>query len=134
MKVLVDTCIWSKALRRKTSDSNILKKLSDLIYDGRIAIMGPIRQEILSGISNKSQFVKLKNQLSSFEDIPLTTDHFVEAAEFNNICRSNGIQGSAIDYLICSVAHMNNLAIYTDDNDFNSYSKYLPVKLFNKNL
>jgi hypothetical protein len=52
MRVLVDTCIWSKALRRKNCNSNVIKRLADLIYDGRVAIIGPIRQEILSGISN----------------------------------------------------------------------------------
>ena len=134
MKVLVDTCIWSKALRRNMSDSNTFKRLSDLIYDGRVSIIGPIRQEILSGISNKSQFIKLKNRLSSFEDIPLTTDYFIKAAEFNNICRGSGIQGSATDYLICSVAHMNNLAIYTDDNDFSFYHKFLPIKLLDMDI
>ena len=134
MKVLVDTCIWSKALRRKTSDSVITKRLSDLIFDGRVTIIGPIRQEILSGVVHKSQFEKLKNQLSAFEDIPLQTEHFIKAAEFNNLCRSNGVQGSAIDYLICSVSYMNNLEIYSNDNDFIFYSKYLPIKLINENL
>ncbi|MCF7791818.1 MAG: PIN domain-containing protein [Victivallales bacterium] len=131
MKVLVDTCIWSKALRRKNSDNKVSQKLSDLIFDGRVVIIGPIRQEILSGITHKEQFEKIKNHLSAFEDIPLQTKHFVKAAEFNNLCRSNGIQGSAIDYLICSIAFTNNFYIYTDDKDFTFYRKYLPIKLIN---
>jgi len=32
-------------------------------------IIGPIRQELLSGISDISQFNKLKDMLSAFEDI-----------------------------------------------------------------
>ena len=38
---------------------------------GRIVIIGPIRQELLSGISDISQFNKLKDMLSAFEDISL---------------------------------------------------------------
>jgi predicted nucleic acid-binding protein len=133
MKVLVDTCIWSNAFRRENPDSFILKRLTDLIYDGRVAIIGPIRQEIFSGISNKKQFSKLKNQLSAFIDIPLTTEHYIKAAEFNSLCRKNSIQGSAVDFLICSVAHINRLAVFTDDKDFNSYLKYLPINLLGQN-
>ena len=47
--------------------------------------------------------------------------HFVKAAEFSNTCRSQGIQGSTIDYLVCSVAHLENLIIYTTDKDFRNY-------------
>lgn len=129
MKVLVDTCIWSSALRRKNPDLELIEKLNDLINDGRASIIGPIRQEILSGISSAKQFHKLKNPLSSFEDIPLNTEHFEKAAEFSNICRNKGIQGSTIDFLICAVAHLESLEIFTTDSDFENYSKFLPIEL-----
>ena len=129
MKVLVDTCIWSGVLRHKNPDSELTNKLKDLITDGRVSIIGPIRQEILSGISNVRQFQKLKKILSSFDDIPLETGHFEKAAEFSNICRRKGIQGSTIDFLICAVAHLENLEIFTTDSDFENYSKSLPIEL-----
>lgn len=129
MKTLVDTCIWSAALRHKNPDLRLTKKLKDFINDGRVAIIGPIRQELLSGIHNPNQFNHLKEILSSFEDIHLKTYHFVKAAEFSNICHSKGIQGSTIDFLICSVAHLENLIIFTTDNDFKKYKKYLSVQL-----
>lgn len=129
MKVLVDTCIWSAALRHKNPDLTLTKKLKDLINDGRVAIIGPIRQEILSGIRNLKQFNHLKEILSSFEDILLKTNHFVKAAEFNNICRTKGVQGSTIDFLICAVAHLENLIIFTTDNDFKNYKKHLSIQL-----
>ena len=129
MKVLVDTCIWSVALRRKNPDLELSEKLKDLINDGRVSIIGPIRQEILSGISSDRQFRQLKRILSSFEDIPLRTEHFEMAAEFSNICRSKGIQGSTIDFLICAVAHLENLEIFTTDSDFANYDKFLPITL-----
>lgn len=62
--------------------------------DGRLVIIGPIRQEMLSGISKESQFEILKKHLSSFEDVPLTSGHFIKAAEFSNVCMKKGIQGS----------------------------------------
>ncbi|MFZ2399309.1 MAG: PIN domain-containing protein [Smithella sp.] len=129
MKVLVDTCIWSKVLRHKSPDTDLSKKLQELIRNARVAIIGPIRQELLSGISQIKQFNELKETLSCFEDIPLNTEHYEKAAEFCNICRRKGVQGSTIDFLICAVAIMENLVIFTVDKDFENYKKYLPLRL-----
>jgi Predicted nucleic acid-binding protein, contains PIN domain len=130
MKVLVDTCIWSYVLRHKNPNLGIEIKLKEIIKDGRLAIIGPVRQEVLSGISKETQFESLRDHLSSFEDIPLTSQHFVKAAEFSNICLKKGIQGSTTDFLICSVAYLENLQIFTTDLDFNNYKKHLPIELF----
>ena len=60
MKVLVDTSIWSLALRRhgaiSQEDQALVNGLSELINEVRVALIGPIRQELLSGISNQTQF------------------------------------------------------------------------------
>ena len=88
MKVLVDTCIWSAVLRHKNPDALLIKKIKDFVNDGRVTIVGPIRQELLSGVHSLKQFNQLKEILSSFEDIPLETKHFVTAAEFSNTCRA----------------------------------------------
>ena len=129
MKVLVDTCIWSQVLRHKSPDAELTGKLQELIQNAQVAIIGPIRQELLSGISKTNQFNQLKELLSAFEDIALKTEHFEKAAEFCNICRRKGIQGSTIDFLICAVAEMENLIIFTVDKDFVNYKKYLPLQL-----
>lgn len=129
MKVLVDTCAWSKVLHRQSPDENLARLLEDLITDGRVAIIGPIRQELLSGIASPPQFRKLQKALSAFEDIPLTTDHFVKAAEYSNLCRKKGLQGSTTDFLICAVAAIEHLQILTTDADFLRYVKHLPIHL-----
>ncbi|MDP3297455.1 MAG: PIN domain-containing protein [Thermodesulfovibrionia bacterium] len=130
MKVLVDTCIWSQVLRHNPPNVKLTNQLTELINDSRIAIIGPIRQEILSGISIEAQFKKLKDNISAFEDTPLKSEYFIKAAEFCNLCRKNGIQGSTIDFLICSVAYNLNMFIFTADDDFRRYRKHLPIKLF----
>jgi hypothetical protein len=129
MKVLVDTCIWSQVLRHKLPDADLTKKLQELVQNSRVAIIGPIRQELLSGISQLKQFNELKETLSAFEDVPLNTEHYEKAADFCNICRRKGVQGSTIDFLICAVAVMENLVIFTVDKDFENYKKYLPLRL-----
>ncbi len=132
MKVIVDTSVWSEALRKKSSpNQKIIKLLTEFIRDVRVQLIGPIRQELLSGIKSEKQFEELKYYLSTFNDLLIKTEDYEKAAEFFNICRSNGIQGSNTDFLICAVANNNNLEIFTTDKDFENYQKYLPIDLYN---
>ena len=130
MKVLVDTSVWSAALRRtKRTEPVVVSELRSLILEHRVEIIGPVRQEVLSGLRESAQFKKLEKHLAAFPDIPLKTDDYVTAAKFFNICRTNGVQGSNTDFLICAVAMRNQLAIYTTDKDFPLFAKHLPVVL-----
>ena len=130
MKVIVDTSVWSLALRRGTErPSPAVQELRKLIKDHRVQMLGPIRQEILSGIRNDSQFKKLQKHLESFPDLPILTEDYVTAARFFNLCRSKGVQGSNTDFIICSVAVRKEFYIYTTDRDFELLSEYLPIVL-----
>ena len=134
MKVIVDTSVWSLALRRgKQSVSAPVQELRHLIQDHRVQMIGPIRQEILSGIRSESQFKKLKKHLESFPDCPILTEEYVTAARYFNLCRSKGVQGSNTDFLICSVAIRNKFSIFTTDKDFELFSKHLPILLHQTN-
>ena len=130
MKVLVDTSVWSIAFRRGSpSHTGLVTELKSLIQARRVVMIGPIRQELLSGIREKGQFDALKGHLNAFPDLNLIEDDYVTAAHFFNLCRVRGIQGSNTDYLICSAAVRHNLEIFTTDKDFDLYSSCLPIKL-----
>ncbi len=130
MMVLVDTSVWSLALRRRIMDSSQhAQDLIKLINNMQVQMIGPIRQEILSGIRVESQFVAVRDQLRAFPDLLLTSDHFEYAAELFNIVRAKGIQGSNTDFLICSVSLRHSLPIFTTDNDFILFAKHIPIKL-----
>lgn len=134
MKIIVDTCVWSLALRRSKEVSNgIVAELKSLIGDFRVQLIGPIRQEILSGIKDEIQFQNLKDHLSGFADLQLKEDDYVLAARYFNICRAKGVQGSNTDFLICAVSANHNLGIFTVDQDFQHFSKYLPINLHKPN-
>jgi predicted nucleic acid-binding protein len=136
MLVLVDTPIWSLALRRKDGDLNpreqrLTAALRELIQDGRAQLVGPVRQELLSGMREESSFKKLRDQLRAFEQVPLDAADYEEAAHLNNQCRARGVAGSAIDFLICATALRRNWQIFTTDRDFPRYAAVLPLKLHN---
>jgi predicted nucleic acid-binding protein len=130
MKVLVDTSVWSLALRRDLpSDGPEVSELIELIKESRVQMIGPVRQELLSGIKSQSQFQKLRNHLRSFPDLELTIRDYEYAAEFFNLCRSKGVQGSNTDFLICAIAARHKVPIFTTDRDFTLFQLHLPITL-----
>jgi predicted nucleic acid-binding protein len=133
MNVLIDTSVWSLAFRRargsSRADAQIVAELTELIQEGRVLLMGPIRQELLSGISDARQFKILRDRLRAFNDLGIHGLDYERAAEFSTICRRAGVQGSHFDFLICSVAAANGASILTMDKDFKRYAKHIPVTL-----
>lgn len=130
MKILIDTCIWSFALRRKKNKADKhVEELKELVKEVRAQLIGPVRQEVLSGVKSKKQFNILKNHLAAFIDIPLTSADHELAAEYQNSARKNGIQGSNSDFLICAVSTRCKMPIFTIDQDFTHFQRVMPVKL-----
>ena len=132
MNILVDTSVWSLALRRRSgagSDHPYVVELAELIRDGRVAMLGPIRQELLSGIRVAADFERLRGHLRDFPDTPVFAADYERAAEHFNSCRAKGVQGSNTDFLICAIAERHRLPIFTTDDDFRSFARVLPIQL-----
>ena len=130
MNVIVDTSVWSLALRRGTPrETPPERELVELVREGRVLIAGPIRQEILSGVRASEQFRALRDRLRAFPDVTLDAYDYEEAAACFNRCRSKGVQGSNTDFLLCAVALRLGAAILTTDKDFDHYARILRIKL-----
>jgi len=127
MKVLVDASVWSLAFRRRAPAHPAVDELRRLISHGRAAIVGPIRQEVLSGIRETAAFERLRDHLRAFLDEPLTEADYERAAECFNTCRARGLQGSNTDFLLCAIAERHGLPIFTTDDDFARYARVLPI-------
>jgi predicted nucleic acid-binding protein len=130
VNVVVDTSVWSLALRRsRLSDAAEVRELAELIREGRAELLGAVRQELLSGIPDARQYETLRAHLRAFPDIPLEPEDHEQAAAFFNRCRARGVQGSNTDFLICAVAARRKLGVLTTDADFARYAKLLPLAL-----
>jgi predicted nucleic acid-binding protein len=125
MKTIVDTCVWSLSLRRQNqtkmaqAEFEIIAQLKEAIRDGRAIILGPIRQEILSGVRDKARFAKLQSLLNPFQDEEIATQDFIEAARLFNLCKDRGVECGATDILICAVAARQHYDILTYDQGLN---------------
>lgn len=130
MKVVVDTSVWSLSLRRKAvAEHPVVEEFGELVREFRVQLIGPIRQEILSGIRIQCQFEKLRSRLRAFPDLPLEAADYECAADFFNLSRRRGIQGSNTDFLICAVSHRYQMPIFTTDGDFRRFNEFLPIEL-----
>jgi predicted nucleic acid-binding protein len=129
VKVIVDTDVWSEAFRKQGARSEQVEELRRLIEEGRVQLIGPIRQEILCGIRSEKQFERIKESLDPFPDKVVESDVYVLAARLYNLCRSKGIQGSNTDFLICACSVSWGYPILTKDKDFMSFREILPCEL-----
>jgi len=134
MMVLVDTPVWSLALRRKRADLSareraLTETLAEVIREGRAQLIGVIRQELLSGIREPERFEKLRGYLRAFDEPRLEADDYETAAQMHNRCRARGVAGSAVDFLICAAAARREWPVFTSDRDFERYGRVLGVKL-----
>jgi predicted nucleic acid-binding protein len=134
MNALVDTSVWSLALRRNPEnvtavEQAVVRELAELARDGRARIIGSIRQELLSGIKSSAQYEKLRAALRAFPDEMIDTSDHEEAAKASNACRSRGVTVSTMDALICQIALSRQWSIFSTDPDFKNYERVLPIKL-----
>jgi predicted nucleic acid-binding protein len=134
MNVLIDTSVWSLALRRKneslsTNERFLVAELSELIREGRARMIGLVRQELISGIKATEQYEKLRLHLRSFPDEVVDTSDYEEAAKAGNRCRAKGVVVSIVDILLCAVASKRLWTIFTTDPDFSNYAKVLPLRI-----
>ena len=132
--ILIDTPIWSLALRRRARDlspdeGRDIAEWEHLVRAGRASLIGPIRQEVLSGVRDERSWERLRAALRPFPDLPIATEDYERAAQFFNRCRARGVTGSAIDLLICAVAFRFSTPVYTTDTDFQRYATVLDLDL-----
>lgn len=131
MSVLIDTSIWSEAFRRRSvnQESPQVLELRELVRECNAVMIGAVRQELLSGITDTRQFEALRDRLRAFPDVPLHSSDYEFAALHFTTCRRHGIQGSNTDFLICAVADRIGVPIFTSDRDFSHFSAHVPVRL-----
>ncbi|MBK8396665.1 MAG: PIN domain-containing protein [Leptospiraceae bacterium] len=131
MSCLLDTSVWSEALRRKNTS---LKSEKTFLYhliqnEENIFITGVIIQELLSGIKNEKMFMELKEILLNFEIIEPDVEDYIQAASLQNKISAKGIQASTVDLLLVSIAIRRNYYLLSFDKDFNYISKHTDLRL-----
>jgi predicted nucleic acid-binding protein len=129
--ILVDTCAWSAALRRRTPGRSALaERLTALVADeAALVIPGIVLQEVLSGLREDSQFPALLARLAPFPVLLAEKFDHLRAAEIATTCRRAGITVTAPGCLIAAQAIEREAALLTDDRDFVAMSRLVDLRL-----
>jgi len=127
--------VWSLALRRDPNSLNetqrsVVEELAGLITDNNALMVGPVRQELLSGIRDRRTFEELRGEARNFPDEPIHTSDYEKAAEFRNLCLSLGLTTTSIEILMCAIAARTRYPIFTLDKAFRNYSEQLDFPLY----
>lgn len=120
MNLLIDTSVWSLALRRDKQPATAeVSRLKVALDSGEeIFSTGIILQELLQGFNGP----KFREQIvSHFAALPFiipdNEDHLF-AAEMHTACRRRGIQAGTIDFLLAALCARHSLVMLSADADF----------------
>jgi len=129
--IACDTSALSQFLRRSPDTQNdVALKVEKLIDSNELALFGIVRQELLSGIKLPAHFERIDLTTQALPLFFADDEDHTTAARFFNTCRSKGIQGSPVDFLICAMAVKRKFRIYTTDPDFELYEPVIPIELY----
>ncbi|MGH2960412.1 MAG: type II toxin-antitoxin system VapC family toxin [Solirubrobacterales bacterium] len=126
---LVDTSAWVGFLRHVGPPES--HPLSALMKKGGVAVTEPVVMELLAGAGDPARRRKLRRLLVSFDHLPFeSTIDFAEAARIYRECRANGhTPRNQIDCMIAAVALRNDIAVLSDDVDFDRIAAVTGLKL-----
>ena len=132
MKLLIDTSVWSLAMRRDSPEKHAsVAVLADaLTQGGGVFTTGLILQELLQGFQGpkaRPQILEVFKPLALI--VPRREDH-IAAAELRNDCRRRGLRIGTIDALLAQLCIRHNLLMLTTDNDFTLLAAHAPLRLW----
>jgi hypothetical protein len=120
LKVLVDTSVWSLALRKQgPADHPAVEKLAELLRSGEdVLLTGTILQEILQAFRAEPTFRRMVQHFEPFPLLPLGRLDHIAAARLHRLCAQKGVGASTIDCQIAVAAIRHGCALLSTDRDF----------------
>jgi len=120
LRVLVDTSVWSLALRKQgPADHPAVERLAQMLRDGEdIFLTGTILQEILQAFRVESTFRKMARYFEPFPLLRVDRLEHVAAARLHRLCAQKGVGASTIDCQIAVAAIRHSCALLSTDRDF----------------
>jgi predicted nucleic acid-binding protein len=129
MNLMVDTSVWSLALRRTPpSDAAEVHILKRSLNQGDLVVtMGLILQELLQGFRGPAARTQIIRDFTLLPMVSPDLDDHIEAAELRNRCRRKGVQVGTTDALIARLCIHHELSLLTVDRDFMAMARHCPL-------
>ena len=132
MSLLVDTSVWSLALRRDGAKTQpeVAALRTALQGADQVFTTGFVLQELLQGFLGPKARDQLVERLAALAFLQPDRDDHIEAAEVRNVCRRSGVQIGTIDALLIQLSRRHDLVLLSTDKDFQSAAKFVKFTLW----
>jgi predicted nucleic acid-binding protein len=127
---LVDTSVWSLALRRDepVPCPEVLALRDALLGASQVFTTGLVLQELLQGFAGPEARGQLIERFSALGFLQPDREDHIHAAEVRNTCRRAGVQVGTIDALLIQLCLRHDLELLSADRDFPSAARHVPFK------
>ena len=131
MNLLVDTSVWSLALRRDAPpDLAEVDKLKTARDAGMVCTTGLVLQELLQGFRSPKARDQIVSRFSALPMLQPGREDHIQAAELRNRCRRKGVQAGTINALLAQLCVHYDLTMLTTDNDFSHIASVAPLNVW----
>ena len=132
MSMLVDTSVWSLALRRDAEQAapQVAVLRAALLGADQVFTTGLVLQELLQGFAGPKARAQLVERLSALAFLQPDRDDHIEAAEVRNTCRRRGVQVGTIDALLIQLCRRHDLMLLSADQDFQAAARHVEFRLW----
>ena len=132
MTLLVDTSVWSLALRRDAlaTDPEV-QELKDALLGADIVVTtGLVLQELLQGFSGPKASAQIIERFAALPLLQPDREDHIAAAKLRNTCRRAGVQIGTVDAVLAQLCIRHDLVLLSTDNDFSLAAKHCPLRVW----
>ena len=132
MTILVDTSVWSLALRRDGEQgAPEVQALKDALLGGDLVVTtGLILQELLQGVTGARSHAQILARFAALQLVQPDRDDHVAAAAIRNGCRRAGVQIGTVDAVLAQLCIRHDLTLLTTDKDFTNAARHCPLAVW----
>lgn len=132
MSLLVDTSVWSLALRRDAEQTvpEVAALRDALLGADQVFTTGLVLQELLQGFAGPKARAQLAERLSALAFLQPDREDHIEAAEIRNACRRRGVQVGTIDALLIQLCRRHDLVLLSTDQDFRNAARHVDFRVW----
>jgi predicted nucleic acid-binding protein len=130
--LLVDTSVWSLALRRdaETSEPEVDELRNALFGSEAIVTTGLVMQELLQGFSAPKAQARIVERFAALPLLQPDREDHIAAASLRNACRRAGVQIGTIDALLAQLCIRHDLTLLTTNRDFTHAARHCPLRVW----
>ncbi len=132
MTLLVDTSVWSLALRRDTeAEEPEVQALKDALSGAEVVVTtGLVLQELLQGFAGAKASEQIVERFSALGLIQPDREDHIAAANLRNSCRRAGVQLGTVDALIAQLCIRHEAVLLSTDQDFVHAAKHCKLTVW----